>query len=279
MITKTDHIETETTEDLSHGERKAFVIGDFHGHVNRFEELLLQEGLLVVDPDGPFGFRRAREDEVEIICLGDVGHFGHGGSPTGDKLSYRIADEFADLLLWGNHDRAVFEPWHAFSGFQMPEPEVVEHMMALTKAGRLQLAAARHGFLLTHAGLHASFKYNDVSEDLKTDPEAFAEWINVISDPDAEVPDSNRHATRDAISQRRGGRSKAGGILWRDYEEKLFGGFPQVFGHSASSKHKVRHSNTGTGTCIDIGGKGDRPGDECLAGMYLPDRKVVRVDL
>jgi hypothetical protein len=164
--------------------------------------------------------------------------------------------------------------------------------------GRLQVALEAHGFLITHAGLAAAFKQQKVDEKLKTDLTAFVEWINDqdelgLGKDDAFAADTQALGIINAISYRRGGMGSVGGILWRDIEEGLYDGFRQIFGHSADHKeHKVRYVTKGTHTrkppeakwdgsyCIDIGGKGGSdPKANCLAGIWLPSEKVVRVDL
>lgn len=306
----------------SNAEPRALVIGDLHGHLDRFEALLKQEGLLDYCPvcdgagivcdhckehhfececppndghncshcDGD-GWARTDED-VEVILLGDIGHFGKGGSPTGDLLTWRAAVLWADVILWGNHDRAMVDEGHAFSGFQRHPHEVFHWIQQARWEGKLKLAHVSHGFLLTHAGLHLDFRNQDVDDSIKKDPREFAAWINSVEDPDSPFDDPHKMAVRDAISRKRGGGSPSGGILWRDIDEKLYDGFRQVFGHSADHKshvvrfctknsfsRKLRNLPRFPSYCIDIGGKGDNPGDNCLAGIYLPDEKIVRVDL
>lgn len=300
---------------------RTFVIGDLHGHIDRLELLLMQEELIepcpTCDRSGQVprlvaatkvkcdelvtcprckgnGWARAKRDEVEIVIVGDICHLGHGASPTGDMLTLKAAIDWADVLLWGNHDRAAVDAGHQFSGYQSPGPEI-RH---LYKIADMKLAYAAHGFLITHAGLHEAFRYQvpeagqeDMFQIIKDDPVAFADWINEICDINAECSPS-QNAVRDAVSRQRGGGSPAGGILWRDIDEKLYMGFRQIFGHSADRKHQVRYCTRKNHTrnlesvkgldwsyCVDIGGKGDRPGDNCLAAIYLPDETIVRIDL
>lgn len=265
--------------------KPTLVIGDVHGHYDRLFALLEQEGII--------SHTGARINyDVEVIQLGDLGHFGKGGSPTGDQMCYGEAyhGDWIDLLLWGNHDRAVVDAQHAFNGYQHPRPEVKHMILALEQRGKLQWAASRHGFLITHAGLHLRFKYNKPSID-KTNPDDVAQWINGALTPD---DDTERFAVRHAISSYRGGGSPAGGILWRHIDESLYSEFPQIFGHSADRKRQVRYCTEKNHTrnfdvipehaknvsyCIDIGGKGDFQGDNCLAGIWLPNERIVRVDL
>jgi len=296
-----------------------FVIGDVHGHLDRLEALLKQEGFVVwceycqgsgthtavpYTPDGIVdeecehchgdGWRRDRKN-VTIVQLGDLGHMGEENR-TGDLLCYRFAYHgWIDIVLWGNHDRYAMDEHHAFRGCMKPNPETRHFMNALHRERRYRLAHEAHGFLLTHAGLALAFRDQKVPDHLKTDPWAFVDWINgedyeflVNSECDPQAV-----AIRDAVGHKRGGSSKVGGILWRDISEKLYPGFRQIFGHSADPRHELRYCwqngysrsksvQYGSGLpsyCIDIGGKGDWPGESCLMGMYLPSEKIARVDL
>ena len=297
-----------------------FVIGDVHGHIDRLEALLKQEGLLawchLCQGSGlrhpadlasqcekclGEGTLRVRED-VTVIQLGDLGHFGVDGSPTADLLAYKYVtkNRWADVVLWGNHDRALVDPNHAFGGFTgaRMNREVGHYINILMEEGRLMLAMEAHDFLITHAGLAAAFKQQKVPAQLKTDPAAFADWINDEDEKFLETKECDKNAwgIRDAISRKRGGSGSVGGILWRDIDENLYDGFRQVFGHSADHKeHAVRYCWKGGYTrkiesmkhtdqsrasyCIDIGGKGDLKEDQCLAGTWLPSETIVRVDL
>lgn len=264
-----------------------FAIGDVHGHLDRLEALLKQEGLL--DRCGA----RTKKDAL-VVQVGDLGHFGEGESPTADMLCYRHAYHgWIDVVLWGNHDRYVVDETHAFRGCMRPGLETRHYMDALYREGRYQLAIDAHGFLLTHAGLHSQFKYQSVPDNLKTNLEAFVDWCNDEDERYLESDgwDPQLQAVRDAISRKRGGASSYGGLLWRDITEGLYPGFRQVFGHSASREHIVRYAAKdwfsgkpgaapeNPSYCIDIGGKGDLPGDKCLAGIWLPNEEIVRVDL
>jgi hypothetical protein len=294
-----------------------FVIGDVHGHLDRLEALLKQEGLLVrcewCDGGQVFGGsathmdlrdcghckglgqRRAKADTA-VVQLGDLGHFGIDASPTADLLCYKYVTEnhWADVVLWGNHDRAQIDNGHAFSGF-LRNHEALHYIKMLHNEGRLQLAYEAYGFLITHAGLAGAFRDQPVVDEYKTSPQTLADWLNVqdLLTIGGEDCDEQAQAIRDAIGTRRGGPVPTGGILWRDIEEKLYDGFRQIFGHSADrKKHQVRYCaknlatrdassvvpRNGWSYCIDIGGKGE-PGADCLAGIWLPSEKIVRVDL
>lgn len=250
----------------SESKTPVLAIGDVHGHYDRFEALLKQEG--IIDAEG----NRINHD-VFVVQLGDLGHFGYTGSHTGDKLCYKAAakDRWVDIVLWGNHDRAVVNEYHAFSGYQFPPYyETCDYMTQLHDESRLLLAFEAHGFLLTHAGLHPQFKYNqDAPEEAKTDPAAFADFFNEL---DNEVA---KHPVIDAISRKRGGPSPYGGILWRDADEKLYDDFRQIFGHSSKEKVREYHTKAGKSYCIDTGSRNNGR----LAGIWLPDERIVKINM
>jgi Calcineurin-like phosphoesterase len=247
--------------------KRTLVIGDCHGHLDRLEALLKQEGILDDCPDSGV-IRRSRD--VEVVQLGDLGHYG-ADTQARDRAILTHAPDWLDVLLWGNHDRAVIDGRHFFGGYQKPFPETVEAINALSKKGQLKLAHEAHGFLLTHAGLHASYAHNRAPHG---DAAEIAAWLNSHDEEDSQ--DDDFLAIRDAISMSRGGRSTSGGILWRDASESLYKPVRQVFGHS--SKEKVRTYQTGkTGDsfCVDVGNQFNGR----LAAIWLPEETVVEVKL
>ena len=263
---------------------ECFAIGDVHGHLDRLQSLLMQEGLIASRD----GMVQRTHPEVEIISLGDLGHFGANQdgspkSPTADLLSYSYGQQWLDLILWGNHDRYLVDDVHAFGGCAKPSFAVMHIIRSLMSEGRMPLALERHGFLLTHAGLSKSFMYQkNVDPEIKYNPKLFADWINEGADPRAIVSDAQM-TVRDAISGRRGGWANAGGILWRDINEKLYPSFRQVFGHSAGKE--VRYCDDASFTydrelapkdpsyCIDIGSADNGR----LAGIYLPSERIATI--
>lgn len=304
-------------------ETPVFVIGDVHGHLDRLEALLKQEGLLgwcsYCDGSGSDmqvrtshgiitrdcvkchgdGWARTDKDAI-VIQVGDLAHVGYTGSPTGDELCYRHAyNGWIDVILWGNHERPLVQPGLAFTDYTY-NPTVAHYIQKLHEEGRMQLAVDAHGFLITHAGLHAAFEHQNLDDLLKTNLTTLVDWLNDWDDIWLDQENGSEKgysippdflAIRDAIHRHRGGHSPAGGILWRDINEKLYSGFRQIFGHSADhSEHQVRYCSRDSNSrkniysslpsyCIDIGGKGSKPDDSCLAGIWLPEERIARVDL
>lgn len=284
--------------------KRTLVIGDCHGHFDRLEALLLQEGVLGECHDckgtgesgesAPWdglclkchgdGFLRVNRD-VEVVQLGDLGHFGSerregmyggttvSGSSTADTLCWDAAvrKDWIDVILWGNHDRAVVDSHHEFGGYIPPPLETVNIIEEANLSRKLKLTHVAHGYLLTHAGLHAAFKYQrDVPPETKTDPQAFSDWINAIDFEDLTRENGPRpNPIRDNIGTSRFGRATEGGILWRDASEKLYDTFKQIFGHSRGDKvRRYKESKeTDWSWCVDIGSQTNGR----LAGIWLPD--------
>lgn len=272
-------------------DKPVLAIGDCHGHLDRLEALLLQEGIIgpcsLCEGSGDLGVNSSMSfcpacdgngtarlnHDVVVVQLGDLGHFGVTGSPTGDDMIYQYADKWIDVFLWGNHDRAVLHSSHAFSGYLRPLPQTIHRMRLLMHEGRYKLAYAAHGFLLTHAGLHKQFKYNNVFELLKIDPAAMAFWLNEEDSREDDQQPMEFMAIRDAIGRHRGGASPFGGILWRDASESLFQGYRQIFGHSAKDKVRKYQTPRGYSYCIDVG----QANNGRLAAIWLPEERIVEV--
>lgn len=273
-----------------------FVIGDVHGHLDRLEALLRAESILgncpacngmgnlpCPDPGLPdyecskcdgYGVARIDTDTL-VIQLGDLGHYGKNGSPTGDLLCWNVVcrSRWCDIVLWGNHDRAIVQNAHSFNGYLPPDPAIVHYMNVMREAGRLVLAQASHGHLLTHAGLHKAFKNQPVDPALKYDVEKFVDWLNDADRQWFETREMDNHARaiRDCVGAKRGGRADHGGILWRDSGEKLYQRWPQVFGHT---KGKLIRTYDNDSYCIDLGSQDNGR----LAGMWLPEREFVQIN-
>ncbi|MDA4132528.1 MAG: metallophosphoesterase [Thaumarchaeota archaeon] len=250
-------------------EKPTLVIGDCHGHLDRLEALLKQEGII---QDCPYsGLTRINHD-VCCVQLGDLGHYGYDTGAR-DRSIWGAAPSWLDVILWGNHDRAVWDGRHHFGGYSPAFPETFDIIKACEKEGKLRLAHEAHGFLLTHAGLHAAYKHNKAPQDSAA---ATVEWLLAREAEDSQ--DEEFLAIRDNIGARRGGRATAGGILWRDASESLYPAYRQVFGHSAkdeSSTRTYQSKEAGDSYCIDVGNKYNGR----LKGMWLPECKVVEVKL
>jgi predicted phosphodiesterase len=225
-----------------------FVIGDVHGH--------LRELKLLLDKSGA-----TREDE--IIQLGDLGHYGAETSHD-DLHTWLFAIEQNITVLWGNHEAATAPTLsHRFRGYVEPHPETFRAM----REKRMEFAAARHGVLLTHAGMHPNWG----SFSGSATPEMVTILARLLNRSCAYW--TNWSDTRDSISQFRGGWNPAGGLLWRDAREPL-ADVPQIFGHSRGSDIRVYDQPRGRSLCIDVCDKTAEPN---LVGVWLPSGRIVAV--
>jgi hypothetical protein len=236
-------------------EPRTLVIGDVHGHVDRLRALLLQEG--VIDAND-----HRIDDDVRVIQVGDLGNFGRDHTDDAECYARVLDDNWVDTVLWGNHDRAVVDGQHIFGGYREPSGRILKYMEELVDDDRYLIATEAHGFLITHAGL-APIYDRHLPDDLT---EAVAA-LNAGSDAAIRM-------TINAIGRLRNGQHPSGGILWRDIRELLSPKFPQIFGHSADPHGLVRQP-TNASWCVDIGGKYEAR----LAGLWLPEQKIARVDL
>lgn len=276
-------------------ERPVFVIGDVHGHFDRLEGLLRQEGIvgrcpdcdgsgITYNPDDDGGDcdacrgdgqRRVNHD-VRVIQLGDLAHFGGThGTPSGDRMCYEYASRYLDLVLWGNHDRAVFDPNSIFGGYEHPGDEVHAYMSRLIGDKKLTLAAEAHGHLIVHAGVHQ--RWQKLANEIGNAVE-FAEYLNTMDrgylsslrNRDLTYQELRERQKRFAIianiSAIRGGPNPEGGVLWMDWdrEKHLEGPFPYVCGHTAQTDGLAKTDEWGNWN-IDIGGKTERR----LCGLWL----------
>jgi hypothetical protein len=273
------------------------VVGDLHGHLPRLQALLLAENLIGVcdcsDKQNDScehcynGLEPINREETAVLLLGDVIHADEA-SQERDLDCLKGAVCWVDVILWGNHDRAVFQDQHTFGNYAPPLLATRQLLNKLHSRGRLLLAASVYGTLLTHAGLHEQWG-SQTAEAAHDNPQTLAISFN-SQDQQWFANRAEPMPMRDDVGAIRGGDSPCGGILWRHIKEPLYDGFPQVFGHSADqTNHLIRYGGAHAwnpvlrqeqdSLCIDIGGRGGQPGDECLAGIYLPDGALVRADL
>lgn len=228
--------------------KRTFVIGDVHGNFDRLVALIDEQD--------------ATARDVEIVQLGDLGQFS-ADTLGNDPRAYEAAIELIDVVLWGNHDRAVVDPaHHAFQGFSPPAPETAEHMATLQATGEMRMAHHAHGHLLTHAGVHPAFE-----TQLPADPAAAAAAINRAAEhkQDPVALWDNGSAYRGFAGQ------MPGGILWRDIREPLSDRWRQIFGHSRGDT--VRNENGHW--CVDVGSRDNGR----LAGLWLPELRIAEVAL
>lgn len=237
-------------------EPRALIIGDVHGRFELLNQLLKEEGII---ENG----ERVNKD-VEVIQVGDLADF-RKSSYRGDALCYKsVRDDWIDVVLWGNHDRAIRDSLHEFGGYHRPGAEIHHIIKALEVDRRMRVAYATHGYLITHAGLHPEWIHAKVPDGLnKEDPYDVADYLNQNPDKYARV---DLHEFINNCGRTRGGLAGWGGVLWRDSrDEPLYDRFPQVFGHTSSEIVQ----QIGSSYCVDTS-KHDK-----VSAIWLPSKKIV----
>jgi hypothetical protein len=244
--------------------RRTLVIGDVHGHYDRLLDLLQTAGIL--DEHG-----QRIDHQSQTLQVGDLGHFGDNltGSWLGDQRCWELAWEALDGVLWGNHDWALRDPKRAFHGYVRPRGETVQALQRMQAAGRLGIAVGLHGYLITHAGLHAAM--NALVQEHQGDPVAIAAAL----EEDVERSAQGEHVpVIDNVSHHRFGGDRWGGVLWCDWNEKRARGLRQIVGHSVSHRTgTVRRDNQGS-VGLDVGTINNGK----LSAIWLPDGEIVSID-
>jgi hypothetical protein len=210
--------------------------------------------------------------DVEVVQLGDLGDF-RIPSQTNDSICWSIADRWLDVVLWGNHERPVIGGM-AFGGYYPPLPEVKEKMLLMRHENRLKLAHAAHGFLLTHAGMPEYYFGNTRTGSLKrSDAEAVARWLNRKDrDQPHKFSSAQIWMLRDAIGPGRGGMQRSGGLLWRDdFEDELWDGLPQVYGHTSDKLIRLPQALRQPAYNVDLSKHG------AIGAVWLPEQRAVTV--
>lgn len=242
---------------------RTFVVGDVHGHHDRLRALLFKAGAMTAD--------ERLEPGVEVVQLGDLGNFSLD-TLHDDIETYTLARKLGITMLWGNHDRAAADPLHhAFRGFTTPP----NRLYALLLAMQPKLALARNGYLLTHAGMSPVWA-RGWDEPMTAD-----EVVARIYTTHGEYGQT-MGGLIDQIGRRRGGVFSEGGLLWRDDDEPLWMGVPQVYGHTRGDirgrVQRLEFDEHGGevpiwSLCIDVGGHTNGS----LAGVWLDTMKIVAV--
>lgn len=237
--------------------KRTFVIGDVHGHIDSLEALLIKAGF--VSPSGVDLPSQWQESGLpyewgEVVQLGDLGHYGTE-TREGDLAVWQLAAKYPWFhVLIGNHEMALLSPAHRFRGQADPLPD----LFYLVAKKNPQYAMERHGYLLTHAGLHEEFM-------TPGGPNMSMNILAALLQDMCTTPEPVM--VRDAIARHRGGLQRAGGILWRDDREEL-ADIPQIFGHSRGMVRQY-----GKSLCIDTASEHNGS----LVGVWLPERKLVAV--
>ena len=242
-----------------------FVVPDIHGKYEALRLLLREAG--VIDRDGVrYGDENGRWDRV--VSIGDLAN-ATLNDVNGDEQCLLKARDWFDYLIMGNHESGYLFTDMSFNGYY-PAPHLVSLYRHLKDDGFVVPAIMIGNTLLSHAGVHAYFNFEDADEafdaiydvwDNYREYELEGDWDNpekfifTYRGQRVEIPKS---LLLNAVSNKRGGSTPFGGILWSDWDEAKNTNFSQVVGHSPRETGPIMTQYHGTGTFtlnLDCGAK------------------------
>ncbi len=244
-------------------------LGDLHGSLDAFREILTRGGLLEED-----SWRGGR---TILVQLGDVIDRGPDSIATYDflaELQIRARKGKGRVVrLLGNHEVSLLEGYLEMANF--PDPEALANRIRLDViAGRVQAAFAYRGWLFTHAGLHFNLLQR-LLPDMQSNGEKkkrftlqrLASHLNQRLKKAVETGEYTDPIF--AVGRARGGDSDTGGIFWADFDDELKAPsraprIHQVFGHTPEGYKgaQFRQTSDGRRINIDIGIVEDHGGNQ-----------------
>lgn len=214
---------------------KTVIISDVHGSWSELDILLEKTG---VKQNG------AKNPDIRVIFIGDIVDLGRMADFHQDLRTIRIAKEFGDTFLVGNHEFPWLSPsWETMMGFGglrnwRMETELFRELNKIV----WEFATDSHGFLISHAGLHNQFIDRSVVEESDLTPEKLADWLG--DEASKVVIDNKNSVVITHIDWVRGGNGSIGGILWCDESLlKPIPEVPQIVGHSFIGKEHIQRDN------------------------------------
>ena len=211
-----------------------FVIPDMHGRPDALRLLLTDAGL--IDADGKRKAERPKY-QTTIVSIGDLLNATQT-DVNGDEEILQLSRDWIDVLVLGNHEAPYIfgESW-GFSGYY-DAPHLSSAYRALYREGKVVPSFLVGKTLLTHAGVHKYFDFDDAEEAHHEITDVWNRWseLNHNDWPESwnfpsgvEMPKSQ---ILEAVGSKRGGNMPFGGILWADFHEPKNKQFSQLFGHT-----------------------------------------------
>jgi hypothetical protein len=236
---------------------RTVVLGDLHGSLEAFRNILLHAGL--VEGDSWRGGRSI------LVQLGDVIDRGPDSVETYEYLAdlqVRAGKGKGKVVrLLGNHEVSLLEGIYDLTDF--PDPESLARRIRRDVAdSRVQAAYAHAGWLFTHAGVHMNLMQQLRAEmkaalgiNHRFTPPRLAAHLNARLRQAVETGDFSDPIF--AVGHARGGDEDTGGIFWADFDHELEAPsraprLHQVFGHTPEGYEGARFRKTSDGRRINI---------------------------
>jgi hypothetical protein len=249
--------------------RRRVVIGDIHGELDGFREMLSHAGLMDAEGNWSGG-------DATMVQTGDVIDRGPHSRETVEFL--RALQKQAALSkgvvvrLCGNHELMLLQGNFHYANFDDPESLVHELREEIAR-GDVRASYTDGDWLYTHAGLRSAIRKALTDEIRAEEPElqggkidlaTLSNHINKVFRNSVEKDGLDRHPIFH-VGIDRGGDHRVGGIFWCDYASinpsVEAWHVAQIFGHTPTrengvkSAHGLKLIDVDAGICRVYGGK------------------------
>lgn len=232
---------------------RTFVVGDIHGRIHSLEKLLQRAG--VISKKGK------RKTTDRVVSVGDLAN-AVLQDINGDEECLKVAPEWFDVLLVGNHESGYVVPGMGFGGYY-EAPHLKSLYNAYVRDGLVQPAMAIGNTLISHAGVVKEYEFESASEALQ---EIHTIWDDRNSEPDTGITGKRAFLLR-GVGRARGGYMSYGGFLWSHWPEPKNSNFNQVVGHTTVGPDLYTHKNGKWALNIDS----DVRRGQSVTGVWLDD--------
>ena len=249
--------------------KRRIVVGDIHGELGGFREILINAGL-IDDKDNWSGGGDILIQTGDVI---DRGPYSREAVDLLKKLQKEAAAVEGEVVrLCGNHELMLVQNYFRYTNFSDPESLAYELKEEILR-GDMRASYTDGERLYTHAGLRSAIReilvdeLKDEKPELKTgriDLFLLSDHINKIFRESVEKNDFKQHPIFHVGSDR-GGYDPVGGIFWCGFSsispsEEAWK-IPQVFGHTPTGKsgvktaHGLKLIDVDAGMCRVYGGE------------------------
>jgi hypothetical protein len=249
-------------------QKKRIVVGDIHGELDGFREILRNAGLVDSKDNWSGG-------DCILIQTGDVidrGPYSREGVELLRKLQKEAADVKGEVIrLCGNHELMLIQHNFSYVNFNDPDSLIFELKEEIAR-GDVRASYTDGERLYTHAGLRSAIRDILVAEMKRLKPKSksskinlylLSDYINRVFKEAIEKNDLDHHPIFH-VGRERGGDASVGGIFWCDFSSispsvEAFR-IPQIFGHTPTRRngvqtaHGLRLIDVDAGMCRVFGG-------------------------
>jgi hypothetical protein len=229
-------------------QKRRVVVGDIHGELDGFREILRNAGLVDSKDNWSGG-------DCILIQTGDVidrGPYSREGVELLRKLQKEAADVKGEVIrLCGNHELMLLQHNFSYVSFNDPESLIVELKEEIAR-GDVRASYTDGERLYTHAGLRSAIRDILVAEMKSVKPQSksskiklilLSDYINRVFKGAAKKNDLDQHPIFH-VGRERGGDASVGGIFWCDFSSispsvEAFT-IPQIFGHTPTRRNGVK---------------------------------------